>query len=187
MRGKWECTRLFGLRTGRTYLSVTIAILPPVPHIYGSSFSSTVFWNSSRRPRTRRWRIPPICGISIILFPCHSRPFADLSPSLAQVLRYSNALVKKAGDNTNNKGESTQTRPSSSSSLFLPCVPASVLRSLKPRVVAAYRICGLGLQSRKTASRSSLRPTAPRLPDGCFCYWLFLRGQCRTHSREVLN
>jgi hypothetical protein len=29
-------------------------------------------------------------------------------------------------------------------------------------VVAAYRICGLGLHSRKTASRSSLPPTAPR-------------------------
>ncbi len=160
MRGKWEWTRLFGLRTCSTYLSVTIAILPPVPHIYGSSFSSTVFWNSSRRPGTRRWRIPPICGISIILFPCHSRPFADLSPSL----RYSDVLVEKAGDKTNNKRESTQTRPSSSpsSSLFLPCVCASVLRSRKPRVVAAYRICRLGLHSRKTASRSSLPPTAPR-------------------------
>lgn len=157
MQEKWEWTRLFGLRTCSTYLSVTIAILPPVPHIYGSSFSSTVFWNSSRRPGTRRWRIPPICSISIILFPCHSRPFADLSPSL----RYCNVLVEKTGDNTNNKRESTQTRPSSSS-LFLPCVRPLVLRSHKPRVVAAYRISGLGLHSRKTASHSSLPPTAPR-------------------------
>jgi hypothetical protein len=61
----------------------------------------------------------------------------------------------------NNKRESMQTRPSSSS-LFLPCVRALVLRSRKPRVAAACRTCGLGLHSRKTASRSSLPPTAPR-------------------------